>query len=424
MSKEFKTRTPGVKKYEKKTYNKVNKSYYWYKVECRIKDCKGYSTKYKKGGFQKESEAIEHMNKVKNEMKRTSDTIFGYVYDKFMEKLYRDCTGNYQMIKASTFELKQCVLKNHIYDYFKDMRLSDIDSEVIEDWKNDLKNDKYSLKNRGKPKSNLNDENSDDLLSYSLDYLNRCLNYLNQLFNYAVKQGYIEESPMKNISKFVNCNKKETKRINISKYWSVEEYNKFIKYIKKYKKHYYYIFETAFWSGARIGEVLALRKKDIDFNRKVIYINENISGKEAYKENGEYKFKQKVTSPKNGKTRVVTMDDAYFKEISEYMNSLYGLKDEDRIFNISKKTAQNFFKKAQERMNEDEIEIKRMTIHGLRHAHIIQLLSSNENIYLSKIGDRVGHSRAEITEMYADIIDDKDRTIANYNQAIRNNMDF
>ena len=25
MSKEFKTRTPGVKKYEKKTYNKVNK---------------------------------------------------------------------------------------------------------------------------------------------------------------------------------------------------------------------------------------------------------------------------------------------------------------------------------------------------------------------------------------------------------------
>ena len=57
MSKEFKTRTPGVKKYEKKTYNKVNKSYYWYKVECRIKDCKGHSTKYKKGGFQKDTQA-------------------------------------------------------------------------------------------------------------------------------------------------------------------------------------------------------------------------------------------------------------------------------------------------------------------------------------------------------------------------------
>ena len=69
MNKEFKTRTPGVKKYEKKTYNKVNKSYYWYKVECRIKDCKGHSTKYKKGGFQKETEAIEYMNVVKSEMK-------------------------------------------------------------------------------------------------------------------------------------------------------------------------------------------------------------------------------------------------------------------------------------------------------------------------------------------------------------------
>ena len=54
----------------------------------------------------------------------------------------------------------------------------------------------------------------------------------------------------------------------------------------------------------------------------------------------------------------------------------------------------------------------------------LTFLSSNENISLSKIGDRVGHSRAEITEMYADIIDDKDRTIANYNQAIRNNMDY
>lgn len=36
------------------------------------------------------------------------------------------------------------------------------------------------------------------------------------------------------------------------------------------------------------------------------------------------------------------MDDAYFKEISEYMNSLYGLKDEDRIFNISKKLLKTF----------------------------------------------------------------------------------
>ena len=70
MSKEFKTRTPGVKKYELKKYNKINKSYYWYKVEFRVKDCKGHSTKYKKGGFQKESEAIEYMNMVNSEMKR------------------------------------------------------------------------------------------------------------------------------------------------------------------------------------------------------------------------------------------------------------------------------------------------------------------------------------------------------------------
>ena len=429
MTKEWTTKTPGIKKYELKTKNKSNGKYFWFKVEFRYKDTMGNSKKIKKGGFERYEDAKKYMEKVKNEMSKTSDVEFSYVYQEFLEKIYNDCTGTFQEIKASTGELKVCVLENHIKDYFKNMKLSDINKAVIEDWKDNLKNKKYSLKNRGKT-SSIDNEPADStneaiLRSYSMDYLNRCFNYLSQLFEFAISQAYIEESPMKNIPQFKNANKKEIRRIDTSKYWTLEEYKSFINYTKKYKRHYYYLFETVFWSGARIGEVLALKKKDIDFDKKVIYINENTSGKEAYKdENGNIKFKKSITSPKNGKSRVVSMSDSFFKEIAEYMNTLYGLEDDERIFKITKKTAQNFFKRVQENMLFDGIKIKRMSIHGLRHAYIIHLLSSDENISLSVIANKVGHSRVEITEMYADLIEDRNRRIANYDEMARKELGY
>ena len=102
MTKEWTTKTPGIKKYELKTKNKSNGKYFWFKVEFRYKDTMGNSKKIKKGGFERYEDAKRYMEKVKNEMSKTSDVEFNYVYQEFLEKIYKDCTGSIQEIKAST----------------------------------------------------------------------------------------------------------------------------------------------------------------------------------------------------------------------------------------------------------------------------------------------------------------------------------
>lgn len=73
----------------------------------------------------------------------------------------------------------------------------------------------------------------------------------------------------------------------------------------------------------------------------------------------------------NGKTktpnskRTVHMPKELVEELEEYINSLYGIKSTDRLFEISKsafhKTMTEYSKKAG---------VKRITIHGLRHPYV------------------------------------------------------
>ena len=55
-------------------------------------------------------------------------------------------------------------------------------------------------------------------------------------------------------------------------FWTLEEYEKFLASIDK-DSRYYVLFETLFWTGMRIGELLALTKEDVDLKNNQININ-------------------------------------------------------------------------------------------------------------------------------------------------------
>lgn len=49
-------------------------------------------------------------------------------------------------------------------------------------------------------------------------------------------------------------------------FWTTDEYKQFIQTLDENEK-YYLIFEILFWTGCRIGELLALTPMDIDFEK-------------------------------------------------------------------------------------------------------------------------------------------------------------
>ena len=88
------------------------------------------------------------------------------------------------------------------------------------------------------------------------------------------------------------------------------------------------------------------------------------------------------------------MPDFLCEEMKEYIDSLYGVSENDRIFPISKSYLHHEMDRGAKLAG-----VKRIRIHGLRHSHISLLI--NLGFSALAIGERVGHEAVDITYHYA-----------------------
>ena len=82
------------------------------------------------------------------------------------------------------------------------------------------------------------------------------------------------------------------------------------------------------------------------------------------------------------------------EEIQEYLNQLYGIGKNDRIFEITKSYLHHEMDRGSQ-----EAGVKRIRIHDLRHSHISLLIDMGYSAVA--IADRVGHESIDITYNYA-----------------------
>ena len=148
----------------------------------------------------------------------------------------------------------------------------------------------------------------------------------------------------------------------------------------------YYAFEMLYWTGIREGELLALTPVDFNFEKKTLRINKSYQRLEG---------KDIITDPKAPKSnRTIVMPDFLAVEMEDFISSLYGIKDDDRIFTISKSYLHHEMDRGAKLAG-----VKRIRIHGLRHSHISLLI--NLGFSALAIGERVGHEAVDITYHYA-----------------------
>ena len=88
------------------------------------------------------------------------------------------------------------------------------------------------------------------------------------------------------------------------------------------------------------------------------------------------------------------MPDFLAIEMEKFINSIYGIKSNDRIFTISKSYLHHEMDRGAKLAG-----VKRIRIHGLRHSHISLLI--NLGFSALAIGERVGHEAVDITYHYA-----------------------
>ncbi|MCD7947290.1 MAG: site-specific integrase [Oscillospiraceae bacterium] len=277
-------------------------------------------------------------------------------------------------LKGSTMETKENIINKHVLPHFRKLSINEIKSSHIRKWQTFLM-----------------DSESD----FSQTYLKSIHNQMSAIMNYAVKHYNLRQNPCKAAGSIGARNAEE---MNI---WTYDTFTKFIEVVDKPAMNL--AFKILFWSGIRIGEMVALEPADI-LPSKQLDINKTLS---------RVKGETLETSPKTYKSsRIVAIPDFLYDDIMAYINSLYKIEPHDKIFYFTRTTLNKALDAYASIAG-----IERIRVHDLRHSHASMLIEMKQPILL--ISERLGHESVQTTwDTYAHLYPDKGIQLADALQEV------
>jgi len=266
------------------------------------------------------------------------------------------------MRRESTHERYEQVLNQHVLPVFNTMALDNIT-------RGDVRNSMLLKIEEGFSRSSI------------------CVyrDVMSGVFNFAIDEEIVSSNPVAGITKRLEL-KREKKDVEPL---TSEELVLFLAVCESLVPEYYAFFLMAARTGMRLGEVLAVRWSDIDFNSSFIWV------RRSYRR-GQF------TRPKNGKSRKVdmspqlstTLKKLETKKRKEILKK--GLKEmPELVFNRhSRVIEQNYMRRVFKRVLK-KAGIRIIKLHGLRHTFASLLLSQGESPVYVK--EQLGHSSIQIT---------------------------
>lgn len=293
-----------------------------------------------------------------------------------MDELIEEYMEHFKLWNRDTsYDTKENIVRTKIIPFFTGKKVYDIKNNDIRQWQDFLKKQKTRY---GKP--------------YAETYLRTISNQLSAIFAYAVDYHNLPCNPILNVKRIGK------KKAPVTEFWRFDEYQKFIKSIQDDPMGYY-AFQVLFWCGIREGELLALQRKNVDIENRVINIEHSFHRRKKKNILGETK------TPKSERTVIIPQFLA--DELKEYFDSIYGLEDDTRIFPMLKNNLYTIRDRGCAISG-----VKRITVHGLRHSHA-SFLKRILKIDLEEIAERIGHASTEMTELYTHEYGDEGIEIAN-----------
>jgi integrase len=213
--------------------------------------------------------------------------------------------------------------------------------------------------------------------------INKLIICLKQIFKIDVTENLIEFNPVENNPK-LKVEKHEMK------FWTPSQFKQFFDLIYDGEFVFKAFYMTAYLTGARCGELLALRWSDINFNTKTLFISKTL-----HKETGGV-F---LDTPKTKKsTRKVALNSQLIEILKLWKDEqARTIETDDRTFAFQYKdippVRDNFNKKIAYICNRGKIE--KIRLHDFRHSHVAHLIDLGEDIVVIK--ERLGHSTITTT---------------------------
>lgn len=308
-------------------------------------DWTGQRKKKRKRGFATKREALEW----EREFLKKTQADLNMRFDSFLEIYLQDAQSR---IRETTMHTKRSILESQILPYFREKPVGQITPADIRQWQS-------VLMEKG----------------YSPSYLRTVQNHLTAVFNFAVRYYHLPENP---------CTKAGPMgrgRAGEMQFWTLEEYKTFREALRD-KPAAFVAFETLYYTGMRVGELLALTRSDIDTSAGTISINKTFTRLDR---------QDVITPPKTPKSKRVLLIPAFLcRELEEYLGSLYGLGPDERVFPFTKHLLTYEMKRGCKLSG-----VKQIRLHDIRHSHASLLIELGFSPLL--IAERLGHEKVETT---------------------------
>jgi integrase len=330
-------------------------------------DWTGKRTRKFKRGFERKKDALEWEREFLARAALSSDMSFSSLVSLYNE----DMAGR---LKETTKETKAWLMGKHIMPFFSELPINKITAAHVRKWQSDLMG-----------------------LDYSPTYLKTINNQLVAVLNYAVKFYGLSSNPCHAAG---SMGKKDA---DVMKFWTYEQFSRFIVCVNKWPARVG--FELLFWTGVRIGELLALCEEDFDFDRGTVSITKNFQ-----RAGGE----DSIYSPKTPKgRRTIPVPAAVISSVRAYIPRLYDYEPGDRLFPHTK----SYFGYEKEKAVKAS-GVEHIRLHDFRHSHAALLIEMGVPILL--ISERLGHEDVETTlKTYGHLYPNRhDDTIARLDEII------
>lgn len=307
-----------------------------WRIQYRWTDWTGTKKKSQKRGFKTKKEAEEwyaHFMLQQSSDPTMTLADFWEIYKADMEK----------RLRKTTMKQKEYVMNDKVLPYFGKTPINEITAPMIRKWQGEM------MEKGFKP-----------------TYLKTIHNQLSAILNYAVNFYDLRSNPCRKAGSMGKSKADERP------YWTLEEFQKFSDAIMD-KQDSWIAFQILFWTGMRIGELLALQVKDIDFEQGTITVDESLT-----RLDGE----DLITAPKTeSSVRVITIHKELQEELKEYIATLYHVRPGTRLFAGRTKEMKRGIKMSG---------VKKITVHCTRHSH-----ASRSEIDEMKDRDILGFSMVE-----------------------------
>lgn len=287
--------------------------------------------------------------------------------------------------KQSTVKGLENQLRNVLGRHFEGVAIDKIDADMIREVQKRLLAHTYVSKGMDR--------------HYSNAHLYKLQTSLKNMLDFAFKFRYINQNPFDLVPIVQRRVYEEKKQMTIL---TKQQFEDFISTVDDQVLKT--MFVILYWTGARIGEVMALRISDYNRDKQLLHIYKTYDSKNQLITTTKTDSDRFVSIPGICSKEIETLIDAYKSEAGSLFDASSFLFAYDGI--IPKTTLDtrknDLIKKAQ---IEHKKNVPYFTFHELRHTHVSTLIDLD--LKPKDIADRLGHSVEQVNNTYSHLFPER-----------------